>query len=83
MTFVVLYLMDGTYHATKHVDGCGVLRRAVAASEGTVAPGRGDRPEIWDDAQYPKRGGPQPHEHRCIAKARETAAALLPMEAQS
>lgn len=83
MTRIVMYLMDGHFHATRHVDACGVLRRAAAAAAGEVRPGRGERPEIWDEDKYPNRGGPQPHDHACVARAREDAAALLPMEEYS
>lgn len=77
MTRIVLYLMDGHYRATRHVDGCGVLRRAAAAAEGVVRPGRGERPEIWDEDLYPNRRGPEPHDHACIAKAEEAAGTLV------
>jgi hypothetical protein len=71
--FIVMYLMDGHYRATRHADGCGILRRAVKASEGEVRPGRGERPEIWDDNLYPGRHGPEPRDHACVAKAAEDA----------
>lgn len=66
---VVMYLLDGHYHATRHADGCGVLRRAKQAADGLVRTGRGNRPEVWDEHLYPRRGGPEPHDHACIAKA--------------
>lgn len=73
-TQVVLYLLDGHFHATRHVDTCGVLRRAVAASEGTVRPGRGDRPSVFDDAAYVAYSRQRgvllvPRDHSCVAKA--------------
>lgn len=74
---VVMYLMDGHFRATRHVEACGVLRRAAAAAEGVVRPGRGERPEIWEEDLYPNRGGPEPHDHVCVAKAAEAAGALV------
>lgn len=68
-TSIVLYLMDGTFHATRHAEGCWHLARALKAAAGEVAARRGDRPEVWDEDQYPYRSGPEPHDCACVAKA--------------
>lgn len=66
---IVLYLMDARWHATRHAEGCGILARAQKAADGEIVPGRGDRPQVWEEelfARLPDK--PEPRDHRCVAK---------------
>lgn len=65
---VVMYLMSGHYHATRHAPGCGILRRAEQAAAGEVTPGRGDRPTVFDADRFPY-ADLEPKDHACVAKA--------------
>lgn len=67
---VVLYLMDGHFHATRHADGCGVLARAQRAADGDILPGRGDRPQIWEEKLFARLSDiPALKDHACVRKA--------------
>lgn len=50
---VVVYLMDKTFHATRHAEDCGVLRRArINAEQGESGHGRFTVHHLFGDQQY-------------------------------
>ena len=74
--FIVRYLMGGTFHATRHREGCGVLRRALREQD--LAPqrrwkggGYGALLVLTED-EYRRSGGREPKDHRCVSDSTRT-----------
>jgi hypothetical protein len=69
---IVRYLMNGTFRATRHVEGCGVLRRAIIEqdrSQGRHWRGGGyDALLVFTESEYASTGGREPKDCRCVSK---------------
>ena len=72
---IVRYLMNGAFRATRHSEGCGVLRRALREqerSQGRRWHGGGyDALLVFTEAEYRRlaRPTPEPKDCRCVQKA--------------
>lgn len=70
---IVRYLMNGAFRATRHAEGCGVLRRArldVERSQGRRWHGGGyDALLVMTESEYAGTGAREPKDCRCVEKA--------------
>jgi hypothetical protein len=73
MNRIVRYLMNGAFRATRHAEGCGVLRRALLEQETTQSRHwRGGGYEallVMTEDGYRRSGGREPKDHGCVSAA--------------
>jgi hypothetical protein len=70
---IVRYLMNGAFRATRHAEGCGVLRRVRLDMERSQSRRwRGGGYEallVMTESEYAGTGGREPKDCRCVQKA--------------
>jgi hypothetical protein len=70
---IVRYLMNGAFRATRHAEGCGVLRRALREqerSQGRHWHGGGyEALLVMTESEYAGTGAREPKDCRCVEKA--------------
>lgn len=81
--FVVFYLQHGTWHATRHLEGCGVLGRAQTNVDLGVSafPSSGKHAisghGVLEESRYARgiaAGYPEPTDHSCVKETHGEAA---------
>jgi len=69
---IVRYLMNGAFRATRHAEGCGMLRRArldMERSQGRRWHGGGyDALLVMTESEYAGTGAREPKDHGCVGK---------------
>ena len=77
--FIVRYLMNGTYRATRHVEGCGILQRALREQDRSQnrhwRGGGYDALLVMPESQYAGTGGREPKDCRCVNSRSSLSAA--------
>jgi hypothetical protein len=73
MSMIVRYLMNGTFRATRHADGCGILRRALREQDAAQCRrwkgGGYEALLVMTESEYASTGGREPKDCRCVQKA--------------
>ena len=71
--FIVRYLMNGTYRATRHLEGCAHLHRALRDREMAQSRrwrgGGYDALVVMTESEYTGTGGREPKDCRGVEKA--------------